>query len=507
MFCPIKFSHFALSAQCLKFIFTMMRDDQKKEIIKKANTAAVQKTIARIAAKTQQLTALITSSDSTSGVERVPIDSGWTTIKGRSGGNRKLVGLGSRQGNKVRPNFARGVTRAAGSPLNREVSYTVNGLRTAVATRHASLASYSKAVNSDFNEKVPLNTGTAFRGARHQEFEYMRGSEHHVRVSGREYLMSVSTHQVYPLAVGERFPAGVAVLDPRGVGGRLQYFAESYAQHKFLKCRLCYEPVAPATESGAIFIYFAPDIGENSFIVGSNFLQHASTFPCFMQTAVWQEASLDIRPEDALLRYFDSTVGEFRSEAQGVIAVATASDLRADLACGVLYLEYDVDFFAPELDFELSFRQLSGINFSFSAVTGAVSQGQAILAADTGIAAGYGLVSVNSFPAGATVFDDLVDWMFYGVSTTSALPVGFLMDALGNNAPVSVAVQGWVGWFRFWTSNAAVLCGFYPSMLSASQDEGTPTIYNSDAVAYYGAAYTHVAASSFHLVGWWYLIR
>jgi len=483
-----------------------MKYGQKKETIK---NSTVEKTgaIERISSKAEQVKNLISTGGSKGNSFRDQNQFRRPQVAtGKTGGDGKLVGLVAGQSTKVRPNSLGGPTRINSTSLSHEINYMNKGVRMSVATRHPSLASYTKAVKADMS--MPLTQGSSFHGSRHQEYEYMRGSDHHVRISGREFLMNLSTVVAGPgstLTVGERFPSGVAVLDPRGIGGRIQYFAESYAQHRFLKCRLSYEPVAPATQAGALFIYFAPDVGEITFVTGTRLLQHASTFPCFVQTSVWQACILDIDPQDAFVRYFDSTVGEFRTESQGIITVCAASDLPDEVAFGNLYLEYDVDFYSPELDFELEFRTEGVVYIDFSAVTGAMLAGNAVLASSGGIVAGYGGLSLLSgFPPGATAVIDLVDWMFYGVITSST--TGFNIDALGNGAALPLA-NGLCGWFRFWTSGAVVLTGFTPSLASASQDESGPVAYNTDALTYFAANYTFVGAEFMSFQGWWYLIR
>jgi len=484
----------------IKYLFLMRYEQKTKEIKKKSNSPPLQdRALAeRVVAKTSQLKSLI-SGDPSRDHSRDDVRFGLATeTQGRKvGGNRKLVGLGFGQSSKIRPDITSSSARAPGTSLSRLSQYTVNGLRTQVATRHASLASYNKAVSNDMS--VALNEGSTFRGARHQEFEYMRGADHHIRVSGREFLVSLAT-TANALAVGDRFASGIAMLDPRGIGGRIQYFSESYAQHKFLRCKICYEPVAPATEAGAIFVYFAPDVGEQTFVRSTELLQHASTFPCFMQTPVWQAAEMDISPQDAFTRYFDSTVGEFRTETQGIITAAAASALDANTAFGSLYIEYDVDFYSPELDFELQFRAGGNLTLTFSAVTGAMLAGQSVLCVASGIAAGYGAFTLT----GVTNDIGLVDYLFYGVVYNST--ADFTVDAIGNKSLI-IPFTGMGAWFRFWTTGATVATAFYPSLLSASQDEGGPQAYNPDLMAYYSPAYTFVGAITIQFAGFWYLIR
>ena len=216
---------------------------------------------------------------------------------------------------------------------------------TFTARRHTSLKSFNRAT-------APIATGSDWSGEAFHEHEYMRDGERHIRVAGREFLTSVNTFDRVTYALlGERL--AVIPVAPEALGGRLAVFADQFEQHKLIKARVIYEPVVPTTSVGAIVMYFRNDVGTTDIDLGRDELVHAATHPSFIQTSVWDAASIEVSPSDANLKFFNDESGDFRSQAQGEIIIETGDPIAANQTYGNLYFEYDFEFYSPELTYDV----------------------------------------------------------------------------------------------------------------------------------------------------------
>jgi hypothetical protein len=177
-----------------------------------------------------------------------------------------------------------------------------------------------------------------------------------------------------------------------------------------------YEPVVPTTTPGAIAIYFRNDVGTSTLETGRNELAHAATHPSFVQTPVWDEAHIDIDPEDAISKYFDEEVGDFRFETQGLVQVLFASTFQgsADLGpLGNLYLCYDMDFYGSELDYEV--EEVEEFTLSVDAQNNVFNvAGKNVLFSLDPAAAGIPAVTVSGT---SMVPGDFVNYLLYGTVT------------------------------------------------------------------------------------------
>lgn len=191
-----------------------------------------------------------------------------------------------------------------------------------------------------------------------------------MRTKGHEFLTSVDL-SVGSGAAAQDLDSSVVVgsrlkaipIAPSAMGGRLALFAKEFSQHKVHRLKFYYEPSVPTTTPGAISMYFAPDVGAPQQSTGTLELRYASTHSAFCQTNVWSECVLDVKPEDAYARYFDEHSGNFMLTIQGQFFVLAASDLEApvgqgpNFTFGSIYVEYDVEFFAPEIDRDILFSE------------------------------------------------------------------------------------------------------------------------------------------------------
>jgi len=200
---------------------------------------------------------------------------------------------------------------------------------------------------------VPVAKGSQYRGGVMAERRWSDHEGFHIDVIGHQLLGSVYTKSALTTQ-GQRLANGIFVMSPDALGERLLLLSQQYEQHRVKKLKLVYKPTVPSTAEGAIAFYFRNDPNTPMDITGVDELAHASTHPAFIQTQVWQEASLDIKPSDATTKYFSTDTGDARFQVQGICTVESASPLPANTTYGNLYLEYEICFSGEELDYEVA---------------------------------------------------------------------------------------------------------------------------------------------------------
>jgi len=212
---------------------------------------------------------------------------------------------------------------------------------------------------------APIANGSEWKGEAFHEHEHMKNGVRHVRVGGREFLSVIHTDNFDTVcAIGSRL--SVIPITPDALGGRLAVFSDQFEQHRLVKARVVFVPSVPTTTAGALVIYFRNDVGTSDIDIGRDELVHAATHPSFAQASVWEELSVDIQPSDANLRYFNDESGDFRSQTQGMLIIEAADSLAVSTTFGNLYFEYDFEFYAPELTYDVVDTPETYMNFNQS---------------------------------------------------------------------------------------------------------------------------------------------
>lgn len=201
-----------------------------------------------------------------------------------------------------------------------------------------------------------MNKGTYFSGMENAQTPFIRGGKQGLRVRGREYLGSVEVYNdgigTSGVLLGGRM--GLYPISPFELGGQLSLMAQSYQEHKMLGAEVHYEPVVPATTTGAIALFFYADPTKQVNTIGLEGLKQAATVGTFIETPVWEEARMKLKLEDTLVKYFDEADSEARFTSQGVIEVIAASDLEPagteNFPYGNLFIDYEFEFYDPALD-------------------------------------------------------------------------------------------------------------------------------------------------------------
>lgn len=338
-----------------------------------------------------------------------------TPSKG-GGRTRKLAGLGPQPRKRVGAPRSRARTRAL------DVAITRNGKRIGRAKRASSLAQYNALTSTD----APLSSGTQFHGAAFTEYEHHNGAERHCLVHGRELIGTVSArpgdnNSEETFFEGDRLPGCVWFINPHILAGRLGHFAQLYEQHKTRRLKLVYAPSVPATSPGSVAIYFRNDPGSTLIDTGHEELAHAATFPDFVQTSIWEEATLDVKPANSITQFWDDQTGDVRFEVQGVVQVLAASKLTLDPSgndgpstIGNVYLEYEVDFFSPGLDYEVDVRPTTTITLSPPTGSGTRPADEPVVLVNEPSTGQLIEFEVSDLPDGVTDYVDLAGWYFVG---------------------------------------------------------------------------------------------
>jgi hypothetical protein len=322
---------------------------------------------------------------------------------------------------------------------------------------------------------MPINVSPSGGPSSYDEVEYMRNGQRAIRVKGREFLGEVRVGLLAGVkGLGERLPHGMYPVNPRAFGGRLELFASEFEEHDVEKLCVVYEPVVPTTTPGAIAIYFRNDVGTTTLETGRNELAHAATHSSFVQTPVWDEATVDIDPENVITRYFDEEIGDFRFEAQGLIQVLTASTFTGSPdqgPLGNLYLCYDMHFFGSELDYEVEEVQ------EFSLVvdpsnTVFNTQGNNVL---FGLSGQTGIPNVT-ISGTSLVPADLVNYLVYGTVAFGAPTVPWNQPdfdfEVGADSEVRQFTDGQGLWMRVVDEKAAgggLYMSIYADLASANE--------------------------------------
>jgi hypothetical protein len=307
------------------------------------------------------------------------------------------------------------------------------------------------------------------------EHEFQKDGERHLLVSGREFLADIKAGYTGgpDLSIGERLAA--IPISPEAIGGRLFLMSHAFEQHRIRHLRICYCPSVAATVPGSIFIYFRNDIGTDTLTTGRPEIAHASTAQSFVQTQVWEPASIDIDPVDALSTYFDESNNALLT-TQGLVQLETASTLRAG-EYGSLFIDYEFEFFSPTLDYEIEDVYTATMTIA-TAGTNSVTAFESITFLDTP-AAGY----AGSWTL-TTSFVPTQDYIFYGVISRVGATINGLQlvpwYSQGAEAIWNFAV-GQLLWCRFISQADGIRVTMYSTLAGVMNASSASELNNEDA--------------------------
>jgi hypothetical protein len=174
------------------------------------------------------------------------------------------------------------------------------------------------------------------------------------RIKGTDFLTSVNTG-ASGLSAGAVLVSQVVNPSQLGVA-RLATMSRLYERYKFRSLKFRYAPIANATVSGQLIGYVDYDTYDDPITSGGQQnLQRAAAHYGEKPVQVWQGSESpvfweikDVDPMTDL--YVDSDGTDNRWTNQGRFVLLAASDLNSNLACGNIYLDYDIEFFIPQLE-------------------------------------------------------------------------------------------------------------------------------------------------------------
>jgi len=295
--------------------------------------------------------------------------------------DRKLARLGLESSQNVRPSAPKtgaGVARISRSPLvdtahriytnaeGREIA------RARIVTNEKDFVAAHKHVNTPTftRDSVGIADSSVYHGSRNIQRDYVSKGVRGTRVAGSQYLDVVTTDVTvnssdHDTAIGQRLT--VCLINPSALGSILGKLSLDFEECKFNRLAVIYKPVVAATTPGALGMYFRNDVQNPMWSTGLEELSHAATHEAFQDFSVWAPARIDIDPADIMKKYWDEINGDVSAEVQGMVTVISTSGLTRNQTLGHLYLEYDCDFSAPELDYEVDEVGVAYLNLVWNA--------------------------------------------------------------------------------------------------------------------------------------------
>lgn len=203
------------------------------------------------------------------------------------------------------------------------------------------------------------------------------------RIKGTDFLTAV-TIGATAAAAGDVLIS--QIVNPAQLGlARLMTMAKLYERYKFRSLKFRYSPVANATVSGQIIGYVDYDTYDDpTGISGVQNLQRAAAHYGEKPVQIWQGSERpvfweikDVDPMTDL--YVDSDGTDPRWTNQGRFVLLAASAIASTTACGNIYLDYDIEFYIPQVESTPS----GGYGYNLIGAGGSFSQSSYFGAAPT----------------------------------------------------------------------------------------------------------------------------
>lgn len=174
------------------------------------------------------------------------------------------------------------------------------------------------------------------------------------RIRGTDFLTAITIGGT-SAAAGDVLVS--QVVNPAQLGvSRLATMAKLYERYKFRSLKFRYAPVANAQVTGQLIGYVDYDTYDDpTGISGVQNLQRAAAHYGEKPVQVWQGSEKpvfweikDVDPMTDL--YVDSDGSDPRWTNQGRFVLLAASAIASGTPCGNVYLDYDIEFFIPQLE-------------------------------------------------------------------------------------------------------------------------------------------------------------
>jgi len=235
---------------------------------------------------------------------------------------------------------------------------------------------------------------------------------HMCRFKGTDFLTSVTIGGTAAAAGDVLY---TAVVNPAVLGvSRLATVSKLWERYKFRSCKFRYEAVCPTTTAGQLIGYVDYDTYDDpTGISGAQNLQRAAAHYGEKPVRVWDKTFWEIKDVDPLTDlYVDSDGSDPRWTNQGRLVVLAASAITSSTACGNIYLDYDVEFYIPQLE------QTPSTGYGYK-LTGGGTMSQAAIFGDASVSYAWSNVGITraanvfTIPAGS--------WLITGRVTGTVL--------------------------------------------------------------------------------------
>jgi len=167
-------------------------------------------------------------------------------------------------------------------------------------------------------------------------------------LKGTEFLKSVGTDS---LGTQPGDILAMVMINPsKFVKTRLLQFAALYQRYRFRKVRFIYEPIANATVSGQLIGFGDYDVDNLLLSDTPDNIRIAAAHIGQQICQLWEGRDFPFGVLDDFTTLFTSLAeAEARLIYQGVFYLIASSVIENDLACGNLYIEYEIEFNIPIL--------------------------------------------------------------------------------------------------------------------------------------------------------------
>jgi len=174
---------------------------------------------------------------------------------------------------------------------------------------------------------------------------------HMCRFRGTDFLTAVTIDSKTAAAAGDILIN--KTVNPKTLGiSRLATASTLWERYKFKSLKFRYAPVAPTTAGGSLLGYVDYDTYDDiTGLSGDQNLQRAAAHFGEKPTKLWEDKFWEIKDVDPLTDlYIDTDGTDPRWTNQGRFLLLANSAIPAGTACGNIYLDYDVEFFIPQLE-------------------------------------------------------------------------------------------------------------------------------------------------------------
>lgn len=179
-------------------------------------------------------------------------------------------------------------------------------------------------------------------------------SDSQCRIRGTDYLTNI-TIGASPAAAGDVL--FTTVVNPKTLAiARLATMSTLFERYKFKSLKFRYAPTCPTTTAGQLLGYVDYDTYDDpTGLTGIQNLQRGAAHYGEKPTQVWEGSDKpifweikDVDPMTDL--YVDSDGTDPRWTNQGRFVLLAASAITATTACGNIYLDYDIEFYIPQIE-------------------------------------------------------------------------------------------------------------------------------------------------------------